>query len=203
MPLDATVGGVDANSFESVAEADAYFQMRLPLDPVWVGAEAPLLMATQRLETLATPMRVYVPASQYADAHYVTLPSWTGTPATSTQRLSWPRKGMFDRNGNPIPEDVIPQELKNAESEIAGQLHTGSLSASGGGAVATPGIAEVKVSSIAIKFQDGASVAPSPSSPVPSYIYAMFPASWLTQEVHAPTGADNDPYGLLFDVVSR
>ena len=33
--IDATVGGTAANSYATHAEANAYFDQRVPLDPVW------------------------------------------------------------------------------------------------------------------------------------------------------------------------
>jgi hypothetical protein len=105
MALDATVGGVAANSYSTRAEAQTYFDARLYTE-AWDAVDdtekdAALQMATRLLD-------------QYVE--------WYGAPATTTQRLAWPRYGMLDRNGNSIGGDVLPGDLKVSTAELALRL---------------------------------------------------------------------------------
>jgi hypothetical protein len=102
MPFDATAGAADANSYASVAEADAYLAVRgdtATWTALTLGAkEAKLQWAAIYLDTL----------------------TFKGTRSTSTQALQWPRIGVWDRDGFEV--DGIPQALKNAQAEMAFQL---------------------------------------------------------------------------------
>ncbi len=103
--LDATVGGASANSYASLAEAEAYFNNRLYVTD-WTGTDddkkRALIMATQQID----------------------LNDFVGYRATSTQALKWPRYGA------PIPDsggysvawyavDEIPVLVKQAQYEYA------------------------------------------------------------------------------------
>ena len=102
MPFDATAGAATANSYASVAEADAYLAVRGDTS-TWTALttgekEAKLQWAALYLDTL----------------------TFKGTRSTSTQALQWPRIGVWDRDGFEV--DGIPQALKNAQAEMAFQL---------------------------------------------------------------------------------
>jgi len=186
----ATPGAVNANSFETEAEAVAYFNARLPLIPPWDEADDPtaaLAMATRVLSMLAVPHRSLrtVDGRQY----YYTSRQWTGTPATTTQALPWPRVGMRDRNGNVIPSNVIPQELKDAESELAGQLNATDSTLDN--AVSVGGITSVKAGSVALTFKDVIE-----SHVLPDAVLNLMPPSWFTDELLEPVLAAE------FDVAS-
>lgn len=104
MAIDATIGGAAANSYETVAEANAYFASRIPLVPPWAasGEEPYLLTATRLLDAMAQPRKVLIPPQQGEPAYYRILRQWTGAAATPGQRLAWPRVGMLDYNGQPL-----------------------------------------------------------------------------------------------------
>lgn len=104
MAIDPTVGGVSANSYESHAEANAYFTNRIPIAPPWVasGEDAYLITATRLLNNFAQPRKTFFPGSGGEPAYYRMQRQWTGFPATPAQRLAWPRIGMFDANSNPL-----------------------------------------------------------------------------------------------------
>ena len=103
MSLDSTVGGASANSYVTQATAATYFADRLDAtewdDAVTGGtAESALIMATTRLD-----------AERYR-----------GSRTYSTQRLQWPRWGVYD------PDDIwmyshqtIPDPIKVATYELA------------------------------------------------------------------------------------
>ena len=112
--LDATVGGVLANSYETVAEANEYYTMRLPITAWENGDQALLLMmATRVLDAMAMPLRMYVPAKNGVAAHFVTRRMWAGAPATQIQRLAWPRTGLFDMNGRSLSPSISSHSVAN------------------------------------------------------------------------------------------
>ena len=102
MPFDATAGAATANSYASVAEADAYLAVRGDTS-TWTA-----LTLGQKESKL-----------QWAALYLDTL-TFKGTRSTSTQALQWPRIGVWDRDGFEV--DGIPQALKNAQAEMAFQL---------------------------------------------------------------------------------
>lgn len=187
--IDATVGGANANSYETHAEANAYFDERLPLSPAWVasGQEAALIMATRTLDALAQPFKTFFPGPP---PYYRVRRCWTGAPASATQRLAWPRVGMFDANGNAIPSTTIPQALKDAEAELAGQLRKADRTLDND--VIVQGITSIKAGSVALSFKDA--IIPQV---IPDAVYNLMPQSWLTDEVYQPANVAE------FDVVSQ
>lgn len=193
--IDASVGGANSNSYELVSEADEYFETRPPLSPIsWgqtVSKEANLIHATRTLEAQFSGAKRLVPCSN-GESYYVTGRKWTGAPATTTQKLSWPRTGMFDRNGNPIPSDVIPIELKEAESEFAGQMNNGDTTLNN--AAQQAGLVSLRAGSVSLGWKDSIV-----SQVVPDAVLALLPASWYTYE----TTDSANLYPVLFDVVSE
>jgi len=110
--LDATVGGSAANSYCTVAEAQAYFDSRMSLSlPGWLappaGQDVMLGMATRVLDALAQPFATLVPPQSGAPAYYRIRRRWMGLAATNTQRLAWPRVGLHDQNGNPLDFQLL------------------------------------------------------------------------------------------------
>ena len=189
--IDATVGGATSNSYGTEAEATQYFDERIPLNPPWSSApDAPavLIMATRILDAYFQPLKVLVKCSDGCDSYYKIRRHWTGAPATSTQRLAWPRIGMYDRNGNAIASNIIPQELKDAQFELAGRLLNSDLTLQN--EIALQGITSAKVGSLAVTFKD--SIA---AQVVPDAIYDLLIASWLTDELIEPVNS------MIFEVV--
>jgi hypothetical protein len=176
--IDATVGGAASNSYETYAEANAYFADRIPITPAWVasGNEAYLLTATRILDALAQPFQTFMPGNP---PYYRVRRQWTGSPATATQRLAWPRIGMYDANGNAIASNVIPQALKDAESEFAGQLLKGDRTLDND--VIVQGLTSVKAGSVSLSFKE--SIIPQV---IPDAVYNLMPVSWLTDELYVP-----------------
>lgn len=173
--LDTTVAGANANSYATLAEANTYFDERLPLPTPWVTSggtsERALLMATRILDALAQP-RV-----RLVDGYYVTSRQWTGDPATATQRLAWPRIGMFDANGNEIASDVIPRQLKEAQAELAGQLIISDTTLDN--SVSVAGITSVRAGSVSLSFKDMIE-----RHVLPDIVWELMPASWFTEELY-------------------
>lgn len=128
--LVATVGDPLANSFETLDEADEYFLGRVPLPVPWQPADdtniPSLIMAGRILNLMAVARRtLYTPQIPNAKPYYMTSRAWTGTLSSlyaDTQSMAWPREQMRDNLGRIIPNDIIPIEVKWAQSELAGQL---------------------------------------------------------------------------------
>ena len=102
LTLDSTVGGAAANTYGTVAEADAYFAAR-PGSEAWTGQgdaekkKAALIAATNRLDQ-----------EQFA-----------GTKVTTTQRLKHPRWGLEDDDSVLYASDAIARPVKEAQLEMA------------------------------------------------------------------------------------
>ena len=97
-------GLTNANSYASLAYADSYHEYhRNPA--TWSEAddgakEQALRMATWWLD------------QTYGDR-------WIGLKATQEQALDWPRGLAYDRNGYQVPDDEVPNRLKDATCEMA------------------------------------------------------------------------------------
>lgn len=129
--LDATIGGAASNSYATVAEATAYHEAHVE-QAVWEAA------------TTAQKERALVMATRLLDVHV----GWFGYPATTTQRLAWPRGGVQYVTGAYVAWTILPDGLKWATAELARLLLAGDLTA----ASDTAGISALKVGSIAVDF---------------------------------------------------
>lgn len=99
--IDATVGGASANSYVTVAEADAYFEARLNV-AAWDDA------------TADQQIRALIQATRRIDAE-----DFRGEKANTAQALEWPRYNVLDRDGYFYDEGVIPPVVKHAQCEMA------------------------------------------------------------------------------------
>lgn len=182
----ATPGASNANSYLTVAEADAYFDARLPLTPAWEDAdsrETLLVMATRLIDSMFRGGSVLIPGNGLTSAYYIVRPKWTGSPATTTQKLAWPRSGMYDANGNAISESVIPDALKEAVAEFAGQLQIADRSLDS--SVTTQGISSVSAGSVSVSFRQGW-IDPQV---VPDAVMNLLPPSWYAlPEIESANG---------------
>jgi hypothetical protein len=115
MTLVTTPGAVNADSYASLAEADAYFTARG--NTVWTGTDAAKENALRR-------------AATYLDNAY--RARWIGIRATQAQARGWPRVegqrerfrvtltyALLDIDGFEIAVDSVPVQLKNAQIEVA------------------------------------------------------------------------------------
>jgi len=177
--LDATVGGVNANSYLTVNEFLDY--LTTAYDPEEVSSalddDKTLIMATRLMESMYSPQRKLVRVSPPGQSYYVIRPTWTGLVATSTQRLLWPRIGMFTRTGVAIASNVIPQELKDATAELARQLKKGDRTLDSD--AAAQGIKSVQAGSVAVSFKDYFDA----TKVIPDIVFSMLVPSWLTDEI--------------------
>jgi len=150
MAVDATVGGVDANSYATEVEADAYFEGRLSPES-YTSADAGIQERALRSATTFLDARV----------------DWVGDvkDQITPQALAWPR--VYDST-LATPEDVlvlgqeIPQDLKNAQCELALFLLTSGEPSS------SNDLDSIKVGSLAIDFNEFKS-----SQLIPDTIWSM------------------------------
>lgn len=132
MAFDATVGGVNANSYVSVADADAYFLNTYGRES-WASLDDGVKEALLQEATRAL------------DLYY----KWIGYRATETQALGWPRKYATYSDFREIPEDVIPSAVIYATCDLAFHIFTNS-----GLNVPENDLDMIKVGSITIDFND-------------------------------------------------
>lgn len=183
MPLIVTPGAADANSYATVEEADAYMLGRL-YATTWADLdeevkEAALIQAARQLDGLFV---------------------WTGVATDpAVQALTWPRTGMFNRNGYPIAVDAIPAELKNAQIEFARQLGLSDITADDD--VYNKGITSLSAGSVSLSFgpkdhtRDFLGVWPDVTAErgIPDLVRVLLVPSWY---VRAETAVP-----VLFDAV--
>lgn len=103
MTIDATVGGISANSYVDLTYADAYFTNR-------VGSIAPWTEAVQ-----ATKEGALIQSTRVIDSNFI----WIGDIFTDTQALRWPRENAYDIDEREIATTVIPIPIKDAVCELA------------------------------------------------------------------------------------
>lgn len=110
MALDVTVGGASAESYASVAEAEAYLTARAVADSVFKSKGVPEKEGALRK------------ATDYIDSYY----KFKGTKNTDAQALQWPRADV-EAFGYYVPADSIPQRVKRATIELAVKAIAGEL----------------------------------------------------------------------------
>ena len=139
--LVATPGATNANSYEDVTGADAYFLGRV---------------GSANWEDLDTEIKeqALVHATGILDYSY----DWHGYKTDEEQALDWPRAGVYDKNDELVDDDVIPTRLANCTSELAFSLtETDRL-----GEPDAKGIRSMKAGSLSVEFdkRDTADVIP-------------------------------------------
>ena len=97
---------------------------------------------------------------------------WNGFKSVETSGMRWPRCGVSDRDKILIPEDVIPDQLKQATAETASWLVNNPAAASGGNTNNIPeGIKRVKADVVEVEFfDDGAASSQNGSDLLPNNI---------------------------------
>lgn len=175
----ATPNSSTANSFLDLTEYAFYHARRLPLDPpvVVTGdvAARNVIMATRVLSAMAVARKT-LRWDKNGKPYYYLSRQWTGSIATDTQALAWGRDGMYDRLGRLIASDSIPQELKDATAEFAGQL--GNVDRTLDNDIAVQGITSVKAGSVALTFKDTIE-----SQVLPEMVINLLVPSWFTDEI--------------------
>lgn len=184
MPVTATpVGDPTVNSYLTVVEAQAYFDTRLFTD-AWdnTDQDAAVIMATRVLDSAMAGYKQFFPPGNGLPARFITGVAWSGARSSANlSKLAWPRAQMTDRNGVAIAENVIPQELKDATAELAGQLAKGDRTLDFDTVV--QGITSIKAGPVGLTFASGAAAGVT-SKPVPDAVWALLVPSWMLDEVY-------------------
>jgi len=102
MAIDAEVGGVSANSYVSIADADLFFETR-SYASAWTSASDENKEAT------------LVQATRVVNISYYFL----GSISSQTQALRWPRSSVYDQDGRLYADDALPKPLKDAVCDFA------------------------------------------------------------------------------------
>jgi len=102
MALDATVSGLNSNSYITVTEATAIFAERLGVGTDWSGLSSPdkeaaLITATRRLDQ----------------------EEYEGAKTLYNQALQFPRLGIYDKDSILYASTAIPKPLQLACAELA------------------------------------------------------------------------------------
>lgn len=137
MAITVEDGSVVANadSYVSVAFADAYFTIDVNYDTTWAALttadkEQRLKMATRILDQKV---------------------KWNGVKVDDTSALRWPRSGVYDRDDILIADDEMPTQLLQLTCEVAKFLETVDPTTSQGADY----LKSVKVDVVEIVYQDG------------------------------------------------
>ncbi len=154
--LVETVGGASSNTYATQADGDQWDFNRPAANTDWSGAtsdgkDAALLFATVMMDSLI---------------------EWRGgitTPAT--QVLLWPRQGLIYRYGLAVPTNVIPQEIKNVQSEFARQLITANRTEDS--EIETLGIRRIKAGPVELEFDSDVAL-----KMLPDLVKNLIPKDW-------------------------
>lgn len=167
MPLDATVGGVNANSYNLRTEFNTYLTERL-----WVPA---IVTAATDAQKDAALMQ----ATLLIDAHFCFL----GTPTFPGQALKFPRSGLLNQNGEALNPNTIPSAIKYATNEMARLLLVSDRTLESEAAAA--GLTKLKAGPVELGFKDEISI-----SVIPSGVSMVIPKSW---QCPTPTELASEP----------
>lgn len=110
-----TIGGVLYEIYGDRPGADAYFKAAV-YGSTWSDAEGSV-----RNQALVTAMRVFeVTRWQGSPTQPISPVPQPPTPQPAgTQPLSWPRSGLSDQEGVPVPDSSIPIDVINGSYEYA------------------------------------------------------------------------------------
>jgi len=179
--LIVTPGAVDADSYATVAEADAYHATHLYASD-WTSA------------VTATKEKALQMAARLLDG----MPgAWTGAAAASDQALRWPRTGMLNIDGFSIDETEVPVRLKNAQAEFARQLIAGDRT--GDNSIVAQGITSLTAGPVSLSFKETLDRLSALYAVVPDAVRMLLVPSWL--ETEAEVREDDSRQGLVIEVL--
>jgi hypothetical protein len=156
--LDATPFSPTANSYATVAEANAYHEAHLYATD-WDAADV-------SQKTIALVMATRILDYKVEWAHYPTKAQSEG------QVLQWPRTGLIDLDGyGNLDDDTIPQRIKEVTAEYARQLLVSNRTADSD--VETQGISSISAGPISLSFKETVK-----AKVVPDAVVQMIPTWW-------------------------
>jgi len=109
MAVTVTVGGAGSDSYATLAEYQTY-ALEIHNDAFTGHGHDAQHEAELRM------------AARYLDTFY----KWPGSTRYQAQARAWPRLQELVVDGWPVPIDTIPQAIKDAQCEIAYQIHQGA-----------------------------------------------------------------------------
>jgi len=148
LTLVATPGAANANSYCDEAFATAYHEAH-PYGATWTDGDA------------ETKKACLITATRLLDEQF----DWFGRVVNDTQRLLWPRDGVYDLNGYEIDDEVIPEKLQQATAELARLLLASDRTADND--AEAQGIKRVKAGSVEVEFDN------PQSKTIPDAVVAM------------------------------
>jgi hypothetical protein len=141
MALNATPSDIAANSYVDQTYAADYFSSRLGSD-VWNSA------------TLEIREAALIQAATHLDAVF----DWDGDHRTfEEQSMLWPRLWATDRDGYWIDDDVVPENVKKAQCELALFFIT-----NGGYTGESRDVDRVRIGSLLVDFDNNVAAMPIP-----------------------------------------
>lgn len=123
---------VGIDTFQTVAEAESYFAGRL-YAAQWTGA-------TTEDKEKALRMAARILSRQ----------RYLGTITSTSQLLAWPRRGVVDPEGRPVPDSTVPAAVVEAQAELALRLLEDDLTADAEGS-----IKRVKAGPVEVEYATG------------------------------------------------
>lgn len=150
----ATVGSATANSYCTIAEADAFHSDQRLHASDWEAA------------TTDTKCRALRWAARLLDEQI----EWEGDPTDDVQVLQWPRTGLLDALDLEIETNEIPASLKNAQAELARLLIVSDRTLD----QSSDGIDALSVGEISIDFSE---ITPPRRIVIPDSVFEMI-ALW-------------------------
>ena len=158
--LVATVGGASSNTYATLAEAEQYYLNRwVGTSTVWSG------------ESDANKNKALLFSAKLLD----NLILWQGTVVDDTQSMLWPRYGLSFRNGYQIDSTTVPQDMKDAQSELARQLLV-DVTRTDDSDVETQGITELKAGSVTLRFSEDQAI-----KMIPDLVALFIPRTWVEE----------------------
>ena len=152
MALVVTPGAPDANAYCDEARADEILLGRVGAES-WVGAssgdkETALRNATSNLDLLG----------------------WLGVKTVASGALRWPRTGVYDQDGLPLPVNEIPVFLESATAEYALIfVRDGDITQVPG----SSGLEGMAVGPLEFRFDTGSGSASQGTKPIPGTVMAI------------------------------
>lgn len=119
---DGSATNPNANSYISIADADAYLVPRglWPVTPDVPGGNE---------GDPAVPDPVMTAAKESAllrAADYLNTLQWYGQPVDWQRTMAWPRIGVQLPDGGTIPMSLVPKAVAQAQAELAGLIYGGT-----------------------------------------------------------------------------
>lgn len=143
-------GKTNANSYVSVADADAYLAIKIGQNSAWNA------LVTGTKESYL----------EWATTLLDQRTRWSGFKSVQASALAWPRTGVIDREGFSVATNVVPTPVADAVVEIANYLVIkGNDPSIPNTNIANSGIKSLKADVLEITYNDGF-IASIPSFPM-------------------------------------